>query len=141
MSGLRWLAVAHVALAGVIALFWLAFYAEIIFQPDVLAPLIANFDGYYAWERAFTIPDLLLALSMAVGGLRLLRDDADQPAITLLLAASGACIFLGVLDFVYDSAHGMYNLGHVFSLALLAIALVMPPFGVLSILVLHRARQ
>lgn len=138
-KSLKWLAAAHVGLAFVIILFWLGFHGEIIFSRVVLAPRIANFEGYYGWERAFTIPDLLLALTMISGGVRLWRNPDDLGGIVLLLAASGACVFLGVLDFAYDSTHGLYFLDHIFSLALLSIAVVMPPFGIISLVVLSRA--
>ncbi len=136
---LKWLAWSHIGLGAVILLFWAGFHSEIIFPKALLAPRIANFEGYYGWESAFTLPDSFLAVVMIGGGLRLLRTPRDPSGSTLLLAASGACIFLGVLDFAYDSSHGMYNLGHFFSLALLAIAVMMPPFGLYSIYRLYHA--
>lgn len=136
---LKWLALSHVGMGTVILLFWAAFHSEIIFPRALLAPRIANFEGYYGWESAFTLPDSVLALVMIGGGLRLLRRPRDPVGATLLLAASGACIFLGLLDFAYDASHGMYNLGHLFSLSLLSIAVVMPPFGFYSICRLYTA--
>lgn len=138
---LRFVAALHVFTAAQIVFFWIGFYTEMIFPKELLAPLISNYEGYYAWETSFTMPDLIMAAVMAVGGVKLWRDTANAWACTCLIAASGAAIFLGVLDFMYDAFNGMYFLGHLFSVELALIGVYMPIFGVLSIITLHRNRS
>ena len=133
----RFLALFHIVTAAEIIAFWVFFYSGVLFPEEVLAPRIAQFEGYYAWETAFTIPDSLMALAMVIGGVRLYRDDADSLGRTLLLAASGGCIFLGVLDANYGLANGMYALGHLYSWVLASIGVYMPIFGLVSIYLLH----
>ena len=138
---LKLVAALHIFTAVQTIIFWIGFYTEMIFPKELLAPMINNFEGYYAWERAFTVPDMILAAVMIIGGFRLWRDTSDAWAVTLLMAASGAAIFLGLLDFMYDAFNGMYLLGHLFSMNLLLIGVYMPVFGVFSIVMLHRNRQ
>jgi hypothetical protein len=128
----------HVMVGLELYLFWLAFYGGFIFPADELRPRIANFEGYYAWETSFTVPDLVMGAFMVFAGIRLFRNPADRAARTILVAASGGCAFLGTLDFVYDFANGMYALDHVFSYILLSVGVLLPPFGILSIYFLHR---
>lgn len=137
---LKVVAALHIFTAVQTIIFWVGFYTEMIFPKEMLAPMIKNFDGYYAWETAFTVPDMIMAAVMIIGGLKLWRNTTDAWAVTLLMAASGAAIFLGLLDFMYDAFNGMYFLGHIFSMHLLLIGVYMPIFGVLSIIILHRNR-
>ena len=132
------IAVLHVLTAANFVSFWIGFYGGIIFDPEILAARIPNFDGYYAWETAFTVPDMILASAMLFGGITLFRDAASQLGRTMLLSASGGCIFLGILDFTYGIQNNMYGLGHIFSFVLLSIGIYMPLFGVASIWVLHK---
>lgn len=46
-----------------LVIFWIAFYAELIFPIDVLSARTLHFEGYYAWETSFTVPDLVLAIT------------------------------------------------------------------------------
>ena len=135
---LRILGATHVSTACGIVLFWVGFYSGVSFPKEELAPRIQHFEGYYAWETSFTVPDGLLALVLLVGGVMLLRAPRSELARTLLMAGSGALIFLGVLDFVYDYSQGMYALGHWFSWTLLFVALTLPPLGLATVVLLHR---
>jgi hypothetical protein len=135
---IKWVAVAHIIVAVEIFLFWILFFAEIIFPKDLLSQRIMNFDGYYAWESSFVFPDSLMASAMLVGAFRLIQNVNDRLGRTVLIAASGGCIFLGVLDFAYDFANGMYGLDHLFSFILLSVGLFMPPFGLASIYLLYK---
>ena len=128
---------AHVGTAIGIGLFWIGFHTELIFPTDVMSTLIPNFAGYLAWEKSFTIPDAVTACVMVWGGLSLLRNTASRLGATLLTAASGGLIFLGLLDLVYDASNGMYALGHLFSWLLLAVAVCLIPLGIVTIWVLH----
>ena len=135
---LRFLALVHIITGLDIILFWAGFYSGILFPLDLLAPRIPNFEGYYAWETSFTLPDMVLAAAMLWGGVRLWRNTRDRVGRSILLAASGGAIFLGLLDATYDSRHGMYGLGHFYSWVLLMIGIYMPAFGIVSIYLLAR---
>lgn len=127
---IKGIAFLHIITAAGIALFWVGFYSGLIFPVDLLAPKINNFVGYYAWETSFTIPDSILALAMLIGGIMILKNTDNRKGRLLLVAASGGCIFLGVLDFVYDSSNGMYNLGHIFSYILMEVGIFLPLLGI-----------
>lgn len=131
------IALAHVATAVGIGLFWVGFHTELIFPTEVMSTRIPNFAGYLAWEKSFTIPDAVTACVMLWGGACLLRNSESRLGVTLLTAASGGLIFLGLLDFVYDVSNGMYALGHLFSWLLLAVAVCFIPLGIVTIWVLH----
>ena len=132
------LAAAYILVASGIVVFWVGFHTGIIFPLELMRERIAHFEGYYAWERAFTVPDCILAGCMVFGAVRLLRDQQDRPAITILKAASGACLFLGLLDFVYAVSNGMFFLGHSFSCALAMNIVVLIPFSLISLMILHK---
>ena len=116
-----------------LVIFWIAFYAELIFPIDVLSARILHFEGYYAWETSFTVPDLVLAITLFWSAQRLLVSPYHVPALIVLSASAGAMMFLGILDFTYGIRHGMYELDHLFSWILLAIGLGLPVWGVLNI--------
>eukprot|EP00565_Helicotheca_tamesis_P006354 CAMPEP_0185727096 /NCGR_PEP_ID=MMETSP1171-20130828/2884_1 /TAXON_ID=374046 /ORGANISM="Helicotheca tamensis, Strain CCMP826" /LENGTH=138 /DNA_ID=CAMNT_0028395593 /DNA_START=155 /DNA_END=571 /DNA_ORIENTATION=+ len=119
-----------------ILLFWVGFYTEAIFPVDVLSTKIKNFDGYYAWESSFTVPDVIMAAFMIIACKRLLSDAMDVVGRLLLIACSGGVMFLGVLDFTYAIRNGMYELDHFFSYILLSIGLGLPPLSFATIYVL-----
>lgn len=135
---IRIIAALHLLTSIGTVLFWIGFYTGIVFPKEVLAPRIPHFEGYYAWETSFTVPDLIMATVMLVGGLRLWRDTSDGLGRSLLLAASGACAFLGVLDFTYGIRNGMYTLHHPFSLTVLSFGISLPLLGAISVYQLHK---
>jgi|GEM_PF-2312619 len=139
VDGLRIIAVANIVVAVNIFGFWIGFYSEMIFPIAELAPKIAHFEGYYAWEKSFTVPDCIMAIVAIVAAVRLLRDSQDEAGRLLLTAAAGAMIFLGVLDFNYAIANGMYTLGHPFSWILMSVGIGLPVFGVLTLWIIHRS--
>ncbi|MCP4451426.1 MAG: hypothetical protein GY809_08195 [Planctomycetes bacterium] len=132
------LAIVYVVGALGILVFWIEFYTGISFPMEVMKEKIANFEGYYAWETAFTVPDSILACCMIFGAVRLFRNQQDAVAITLLKAASGACLFLGVLDFTYSICNGMFLLDHYYSFSLILNVVFLIPFGLISLILLHR---
>jgi len=109
--------------------FWIGFFTEFSFPIDELKPLINNFEGYYAWERCFVVPDSILAIFTLFASYRLLKNQGDILAMVTLGACAGAWIFLGVLDFTYAITNGMYTLGHPFSYTLLSIGIGLPIVG------------
>ena len=125
----------YLGVAFGIILFWIGFYTQLIFPVEFLKPLIKNFDGYYAWETSFTIPDGIMALCFIIGALRLLKNDKDRIGKTLFISAIGASIFLGVLDFTYAIGNGMYELGHIYSYLLMSIGVGLPILGVYAMTV------
>lgn len=138
INPVRALAVVHILGALGIFIFWIEFYTGINFPTELMREKIANFEGYYAWETAFTIPDVILACCMILGAIRLLRDQYDRVAITTLKAASGACLFLGILDFVYAVSNSMFFLDHFFSYSLALNVVFLLPFGLISLMILHK---
>jgi hypothetical protein len=72
--------------------FWLAFLISTGFRQGM-----ERWPGELLHERAFAIPDLLLATSLLV----VAWHDPSTFAARLALACSGALLFLGVLDAGY----------------------------------------
>lgn len=124
-----------------IALFWIGFYSELIFPIEILEPLIKNFDGYYAWETSFTIPDAIMAFGLVVGASRLINNYKDRVGKLVFISAVGASMFLGVLDFVYAIGNGMYELGHIYSYLLMSIGIGLPILGVFTMTLFIRIEK
>lgn len=129
---------AYLGVAMGIGLFWIGFYSGLIFPIEILEPLIKNFDGYYAWETSFTIPDGIMALGLVIGAARLINNCKDRVGKLVFVSAVGASIFLGVLDFVYAIGNGMYELGHIYSYLLMSIGIGLPILGVYTMTVFIR---
>lgn len=130
---LFWVLILNIATALDTLGFWVGFFTETTFPIDELRPLIHNFDGYYAWERCFVVPDTVLALSTIYAAARLLKNQGHILSMLVLSATSGAWIFLGLLDFTYGITNGMYTLGHPFSYVLLSIGIGLPIVGGLTL--------
>lgn len=138
IESMKALAVVYIIGALGIFLFWIEFYSGINFPLDLMREKIPHFEGYYAWETAFTVPDCILACCMIFGAIRLFRHAQDALALTTLKAASGACLFLGALDFGYSIANGMFFLDHYYSFSLILNVAFLIPFGVISLVLLHK---
>lgn len=122
--------------------FWVGFFTELTFPIDELAPLINNFEGYYAWERCFVVPDTILLIATLIAAKLLWKNQSEHLGRLLLTASAGGWIFLGVLDFTYGISNGMYTLGHPFSYTLLSIGIGLPIMGSATLLGLYKtARQ
>lgn len=137
------LALGYALTAGGIWLFWLGFHTGFSFPLEQMRNQIPNFEGYYAWERAFFLPDLLLSVAAVVVSRGLFRSsETISPRLALLAAAvSGACLFLGVLDISYDAPNGMYCMGNLFSADLLLVGMYLPGFALGSLFMLFRLIQ
>jgi len=61
---------------------------------------------YFAYEHAFPLPDLLLAIALLASAVLLLKDN--QMGRTLALVAAGALVFLGLVDFSFNLQNGVY---------------------------------
>lgn len=140
MSGgrtfLRAMLAANLASAAGISLFWIGFYAEIIFPTALMASRIPHFDGYYAWETSFTLPDMVVAVVDTLAATRLWTRPGARGWQLLLAACAGALTFLGILDLTYGVRHGMYHLGHPFSLILMCVGVGLPVVGVATLIAL-----
>lgn len=82
-----------------LVLFWAAFFTV------GLAPENAP-TCYFAYEHSFPLPDGLLAVLLLAAGILLMRNSPW--GVKLSLAAGGALVFLGVLDFSFNIQNGVY---------------------------------
>ncbi len=86
--------------AGLIV-FWVGFFAFDLAPAD--AP-----PCYLAYERAFPVPDIVLAGALACAAVFQLRGLRWAGAVAL--AAGGALAFLGILDAGFNLQNGVYAL-------------------------------
>ena len=84
--------------AGLI-LFWIGFFTV------GMAPESPP-ECYFAYEHAFPLPDLLLAIALLASAVLLLKDN--HLGRTLALVAAGGLIFLGLVDFSFNLQNGVY---------------------------------
>jgi len=100
----RGLAALQIATGAGIILFWALFFT-VGLAPQDPPP------GYFAFEHAFPLPDLLLALALIRAAVLLRGGDAaaQRRGRTLSLLCAGALVFLGVLDFSFNIQNGMYT--------------------------------
>lgn len=136
-KALKIIAIVNLLVAVGVVVFWIGFFTEILFPIAELRPLIHNFDGYYAWEKCFVVPDVLAAITTFWAAMNILRNKHLVANMMLLAACSGAWIFLGVLDFTYGISNNMYTLGHWFSYILLEIGIGLPIIGISTLYVLR----
>jgi hypothetical protein len=61
---------------------------------------------YFAFERAFPLPDGVLALGLLAAGI--LPATGRSWARVLTLPCAGALVFLGLLDFSFNLQNGIY---------------------------------
>lgn len=138
---LFWVSILNIAVAIDTLFFWVGFFTETTFPIDELKPLIDNFEGYYAWERCFVVPDTILAFATIFAAFKLIRNQYDRFSLMILGACAGAWIFLGVLDFTYGITNGMYSLGHSFSYVLLSIGIGLPIMGSFTLWAIHKIEK
>lgn len=138
---LRLVGVLNFATAVGIWTFWHNFYAGKLFDKQELAQLIPNFDGYYAWEISFTIPDIITSIFMALASLLVFFVPTNKSAHFVLSITTGAILFLGILDFNYGISTGLYNLPIDFAKELLLTGIWLPCLALFNILILWLARK
>ena len=82
-----------------LVLFWIAFFTVGLAPENAPA-------CYYAYEHSFPLPDGLLAALLLAAGIQLTKN---RPwGLKLSLAAGGALVFLGLLDFSFNIQNGVY---------------------------------
>ena len=96
----RTIAILEIITAAGLILFWIGFFTI------GLAPEKPP-ECYFAYEHAFPLPDMLLAIVLLVSGTLLLKENPLGK--TLALVAAGALIFLGLLDFSFNFQSGVYR--------------------------------
>ena len=101
MEGLKTIAVLEMLTGIGLILFWILFFTV------GLAPKNPP-QGYMAYEHSFPLPDGLLAILLLVAGTLLMLNN--PLGINLSLVAVGALVFLGVLDFSFNTQNGIYNI-------------------------------
>ena len=89
-----------VTAAGLI-LFWIGFFTV------GLAPENPP-ECYFAYEHAFPLPDLVLAIVLLISGILLLKENPLGRMLSLV--TGGALVFLGLLDFSFNLQNGVYSI-------------------------------
>ena len=93
------LPVCELATAAGLVVFWLVFF---FFDLSPQNPP----ECYLAYERAFPVPDLILALVLVLAALFSLRGKVIGSGLSI--AAGGALCFLGVVDLSFNLQNGVY---------------------------------
>ena len=101
MNKLRVIATLQLLTSTGLIFFWIGFFTI------GLAPEHPP-EGYFVYEHAFPLPDLILAVVMLIAAILLFKDSPTGRLISL--PAAGALIFLGVLDFSFNYQNGMYSI-------------------------------
>jgi hypothetical protein len=96
----RLIASLQIVTAAGLILFWIAFFT-VGMAPDKPPAC------YFAYEHAFPLPDGLLAVLLMITGILLMKNS--PVAGKLSLAAAGALMFLGLLDFSFNIQNGIYT--------------------------------
>ncbi len=102
MSGTRKgkaIPVLEIITAAGLILFWIGFFT-IGMAPE------SPPQCYFAYEHAFPLPDILLAMVLLTSGILVFRGN--KLGRTLALVAAGALIFLGLVDFSFNLQNGIY---------------------------------
>ena len=82
-----------------LVLFWVAFFTVGLAPENAPA-------CYFAFEHSFPLPDGLLAALLLAAGILLTKNSPW--GLKLSLAAGGALVFLGMLDFSFNVQNGVY---------------------------------
>ncbi|MCK4357937.1 MAG: hypothetical protein KAW92_04215 [Candidatus Cloacimonetes bacterium] len=126
------IAILEIFIALGIVSFWVAF-----FTTDMVNISDSHLkEIYLAFEHSFTIPDLLLAISLIIGGIGLLLYKFFGILFSLMGGAS--LIFLGLLDTSFNIQNGIYLIGVGEAILNVLINLMCFVFGIFLILTLWK---
>lgn len=95
----RLIASLEIVTAVGLILFWIAFFTVGLAPENAPA-------CYFAYEHSFPLPDGLLAVLLLTAGILLTKSRLW--GVKLSLAAGGALVFLGLLDFSFNIQNGVY---------------------------------
>jgi hypothetical protein len=95
----RLLASLEIVTAVGLVLFWIAFFTVGLAPENAPA-------CYFAYEHSFPLPDGILAVLLLAAGILLAKRRTW--GVKLSLAAGGALVFLGLLDFSFNIQNGVY---------------------------------
>ena len=125
------IAILEIITASGIFLFWIGFFTV------GLAPEKPP-EGYFVYEHSFPLPDAVLAITLFISGILVLKKD--KWGRVLSLAAGGALIFLGLVDMSFNYQSGLYLISRIDLVTNLFINLWCVIFGVAIILRLKEYR-
>lgn len=108
-----------------IILFWAFFFWG---GPQGAPPIAC----YLAFERAFPLPDLMLAFVLIIAAFNFLRNN-QLAGLVLSVASGGALIFLGLLDVSFNLQQGVYTLSLSSLMLNVGINSVCIGFGLFSV--------
>ena len=112
-----------------IILFWIGFFTI------GLAPETPP-EGYFVFEHSFPPPDCILAVTLIIAGVLLVKGR--HTGIVLSLVASGGLMFLGILDASFNIQNGMYAITPVDTILNAFINLWCFGFGLATALVMGK---
>ena len=98
-----WLSVVQIIVAMGILIFWGYFFAVEHSNP-------LNTDIFLAYERSFPLPDILWIAALLLLSAFWLKKG-NRKGIVSTIAAGGALVFLGLVDFSFNLQQGMYTKG------------------------------
>ena len=98
-KGLKTIAVLELLTGIGIILFWIGFF-NIGLAPENPPQC------YFAYERSFPLPDIILSIAIIASGILLLKNK--ESGRTLSFVCSGGLMFLGILDFSFNIQNGIY---------------------------------
>ena len=98
-----------IAVAALIALYWLAYFLTDLLAPVFVAdPAAATLTAvYFGFENAFPAADAFVAAMALLAAYALRRGDAQAPVYGLL--SSGGLAFLGLIDVSFNLEHGFFT--------------------------------
>lgn len=102
---LKFAAIMELAIAVGIVSFWIAFFSADLVSID--DPHLEEI--YMAFESAFPVADISLAIVLIIGGIGLLKKMSFGFLFSLL--GGGSLVFLGLLDVSFNTQNGIYLLG------------------------------
>ncbi len=121
-----------------IFLYWLAWFAA----PELVqsrSPQDADYLIYVSYEQAFPVADAWIAIAALIGAIGLWQMRSW--GFLFMLLASGAAIFLGLMDLSYDIQHSMFIPFTAEAAIELAIVASVLSLGTCQIVLLWRNRK